>query len=140
MKYIPHASDDRQLARLIHRVTAKTVSGCCCWNSWHGLLFSPLQDRTPPFTARGSFERCRKIVYEPPTARRIKTKNLCHAVVIFLCSDGEHDRNAQVAPQKACPVCQVVEIQAAETQDRLVYRCTRCGTTINIAKQKSKNT
>lgn len=57
-----------------------------------------------PFTARDSFEQmCRKIVYEPPATRRIKTKNLCHAVVIFLCSDGGHDRNAQISATENLP-------------------------------------
>ncbi|MGA7390245.1 MAG: zf-TFIIB domain-containing protein [Pseudolabrys sp.] len=44
----------------------------------------------------------------------------------------------KLVPPKTCPVCQIVEIQATETQGRLVYRCTRCGMTMNIAKSNSR--
>jgi hypothetical protein len=66
-------------------------------------LYSLLQDRTPPLRRGVLSSRWRKIVYEPPTTRRIKTKNLCHAVVVVLCSDGGHDRNAQVSATENLP-------------------------------------
>ena len=62
---------------------------------------------------------------------------LSHSCNLFAVSVGMIDP-FKLAPPKTCPVCQIVEIQATETQDRLVYRCPRCGTTVNIGKPNSR--